>query len=489
MATLSSALNYALSGLSVTAAQSALVSRNVTYAGDDNYTRKTAEIFTLPGGAPAVSNYGRSMDKQLLDKLLGSTSDASAKQVIVDALTRMSAMTGDPEADGSLAAEIGKLQQSLRIYETNPSDPALASTALERARTLASKLNGAANEITDIRATADRAMVQSVDRINTLLSQFKVVNDSIVRGAGTAGELAENLDQRDAILKRLSDEIGIRTATRPNNDVLIYAEGGAVLFEGSPRSVTMQRTSLFDPGTLGKAVYIDGVAVTGPSTPMAGSGGKLMALAQVRDTLSLTFQRQIDEIAGGLIRNFAESDQSPTPSLPGVAGLFVDVNGGLPVPGLASIGLASRIAINALADPQSGGTPSLIRDGGFGGAPYVYNTFQQSAFQRRIGQLIEAFDIAVPFDPGAGLGANATLRNFSVQSASWLEGQRQASQIASDSAAAGKVRANESLLRVTGVNIDQEMASLLDLEKSYQASAKVMSVIDAMLAALLDAVR
>ena len=65
MATLSSALNYALSGLSVTAAQSALVSRNVSFAGDENYTRKSAEIYTLPGGAPAISNYNRSTDKLL----------------------------------------------------------------------------------------------------------------------------------------------------------------------------------------------------------------------------------------------------------------------------------------------------------------------------------------------------------------------------------------------------------------------------------------
>ena len=489
MATLSSALNYALSGLSVTAAQSALVSRNVSFAGNENYTRKTAEIYTLPGGALSVSNYGRSMDKQLLDKLLGSTSVASGEQIILGALTRMSAMTGDPEADGSLAALVGKLQQSLRTYETNPSDPALASAALEGARTLVEKLNGAADEIVAIRADADLAMVQSVERINTLLSQFKIANDSIVRGVGTAGELAETLDQRDSILKLLSDEIGIRTATRPNNDVLIYAEGGAVLFEGSPRSVTLQPTSIYDAATLGQPVYIDGVAVTGASTPMAASGGKLTALAEVRDRLSLAFQRQVDEIAGGLIRNFAESDQTLPASLPDVPGLFVDLSGGLPMPGQSSIGLASRIAINALADPLRGGTPALIRDGGFGGASYIYNTAQHSSFQGRISQLIEAFDIKVSFDTGAGIGGMATLKEFGVQSASWLEGQRQVSKASSDSASATRLRANESLLRVTGVNIDQEMASLLDLEKSYQASSKVISVIDAMLAALLDAIR
>jgi flagellar hook-associated protein 1 FlgK len=42
---------------------------------------------------------------------------------------------------------------------------------------------------------------------------------------------------------------------------------------------------------------------------------------------------------------------------------------------------------------------------------------------------------------------------------------------------------------VTGVSVDEEMAALLDLEKSYQASSKIISVVDGMLASLLEAVR
>ncbi len=489
MATLSSALNYALSGLSVTATQSALVSRNVSYARDENYTRKTAEIYTLPGGAPAVSGYGRSMDKQLLEKFLGSASGAAGKQVTLDALGRMSATMGDPETDGSLAAMMGKLQESLRLYETNPASTTLASSALEAARALAGKLNETSEAIVAIRSDADAAMADSVDRINTLLAQFKVANDSIVRGTGSAGDLSENLDQRDRILKLLSEEIGIRTTTRPNNDILIYAEGGAVLFEGSPRAVTMQATPLFGATTAGQAVFIDGVAVTGPSAPMPASGGKLSSLAAVRDSLSLSFQNQVDEIASGLIRSFAETDQSAVPLLPDAAGLFTDPLSGIPPAGIISPGLAARIAINPLADPTQGGNPALIRDGGMGGPAYVYNQQASPSYQSRIGQLLEAFDTAIAFDAASGLAGQASLKSFAVQSAAWVEAQRQTAQSEMDVAGAIRVRANESLLRVTGVNIDQEMAALLDLEKSYQASSKVISVIDAMLATLLDAVR
>lgn len=490
MATLSSALNYALSGLSVSSAQSALLSRNVSFASDENYSRRTAEIITLPGGAASVGTYGRSMDKRLLDKLLEAAGSAAGRQVVFDALSRLGATIGDPEDDGSLSAMIGSMQNSLKIFEADPANNALGASAIEAARALADKLNGISAEIITVREDADQAMSGSVDRINTLLGQFKIVNDAVVRGSGTAADLGDSLDQRDSILKMLSDEIGIRVVTRSNNDISIYAEGGAVLFEGSPRSVSFAATANLHNGAPGNAVFVDGVPVTGPASAMPVSSGKLAALASVRDEAALVFQRQADEAAAALMRNFAESDQGDPPVGPDIAGLFIDDGGGaLPVPGLTPPGLASRIAINPLADPTGGGNPMLLRDGGFGGSSYVYNGSGSAAFQARITALAQSFDTVTSFDPAAGLGTAASLKAFSIQSASWVEAQRQTAQLQASAAGALKARASESLLRVTGVNIDQEMAALLDLEKTYQASSKIISVVDSMLASLMEAVR
>ena len=49
-------------------------------------------------------------------------------------------------------------------------------------------------------------------------------------------------------------------------------------------------------------------------------------------------------------------------------------------------------------------------------------------------------------------------------------------------------RTAEALSNDTGVNVDQEMSLLLDLEHTYQASARMMKTVDDMLSALLDAV-
>ena len=489
MANISSALNHALAGLSVSAAQSALVARNVSNAGDENYTRKSAKIYTMPGGTPMVSAVNRSTDRQLLDKLLASSSDEAGKTVILDTLTRMSSLSGDPEDNRSLAAGLSTLQQSLRAYESNPASITLGRDALEAARSLVEKLNNASREASLIRSEADEAMSGSVDRINSLLAQFKIVNDGVVRGQGTASELSDTLDQRDAILKQLSDEIGIRTTVRPNNDILVYAEGGAVLFEGSPRTVRFAASTPLAPGVAGGPVLIDGVAVTGHGAPMPISGGKLAALAQVRDRTAPQFSTQLDQIAAGLIRSFTETDPVSPPSLPEVEGLFVGNTGTLPQLSNPPAGLAGRMGINALADPQQGGSVLLLRDGGFGGVSYLRNTLSQPGYQSRIAELADSVDAVRSFGEPAGIGGAVSLKSLSLQSSAWVEASRQAAGKSLDLASAMRVRAGDSLARVTGVNIDQEMATLLDLEKSYQASSKVLATVDAMLAALMEAVR
>lgn len=487
MAALSTALNYAVAGLRVTSAQTALVSRNISFANDPDYVRKQALLTTLPGGAISVASYNRSADQRLLDKLLATTSAAAGKQVGLDALARLSATIGDPESDGAITALVAKLQSSLQSYEADPSNISLGANAFSRASLLARGLNEASVAVQQVRAQADEDMAASVARINSLLEQFKVVNDAVVRGAGTAADLTDSLDQRDRILKQLSEEIGIRTITRANNDVAIYTDSGVTLFETSARSVTMARTGVFDAATTGNAVFVDGVKITGQPSTMPARAGKLHALADIRDRIAVTYQTQLDEVARGLVEAFAESD--PSSANPDATGLFTWSGGpGIPPSGIAVTGLANLIRVNVLADPAQGGNPALIRDGGFNGAAYVVNSTGVSGFQDRIAALVAGFDADRAFDSSAQIGTLASLKVFSATASGWVEAKRQAGDQSLAFDVALKVRASEALLRKAGVNIDEEMTAMLDLEKSYQASSKVIAAVDQMIRTLLDVV-
>lgn len=396
--TLSVGLQAALSGLSTTAEQTSVVSRNVARAGDASASRKIANLISLPGGGVRLATVTRASNAALLDKMLGATSDAGAQRAIAQALGQLDQTSSDPELDASPAAMVGKLVDALQTYASTPQTGAAARSAVNAAVDLARTLNDATRVVQQVRAQADSDMAAGVGEVNSLLAQFQAVNAAVVNGTRAGSDVTDYLDQRDQILAGLSEQVGVRTITRADNDMAIYTDGGVTLFDGGARAVTFAATPIYGPGTNGNAVYVDGVPITGSAGTMLSGTGRLTGLATARDDIAVTYQSQLDEIARGLISAFAESDQSATPSLPDVPGLFTYPGApAMPAGGTVLTGLAGTIRVNASVDPAQGGDATLLRDGGISGNPaYVYNASGGSAYSDRVQQLID------------GLGANRT---------------------------------------------------------------------------------
>lgn len=488
MAGLSTALNFAKASLATVAGQTAVASRNVSQANNPDYARKQALLVQVPGCYPSIGGYGRASDDLLLEKLLGASSNASASTALLDGLTKLSETLGDPQSASSPAGTLGKFQVALQLYEKNPTDASLAQNALQAAQSLARSLNEATDQVQSLRKQADTEMSNSVSRINTLLQQFKSANDAIINSTGKTAEIAEQKDLRDKTVKLISAEIGVRTVPRTNGGMALYTDGGVTLFETVPRSVTMQSVSTMTAGTLGNAVFIDGVDVTSSQSPMATRSGTLFGLAKFRDVATVTYQSQLDEMARGLIATFAEKDQSVTPSLADAAGLFTYPGApAVPASGILVQGLAGTIRIHSSVDPAQGGSILKLRDGGINGAAYAYNSSAAAGFSARITQLVNGINQAQAFDSSTELEASASLSSFSAQSAGWIEAYRQRASTSVDVQSAIKARADDAMQRVTGVSIDEEMSDMLELERSYQASSKIISTVDSMFQSLLQA--
>jgi flagellar hook-associated protein 1 len=490
MTGLSSALSSALSGLLTTASQSAVVSRNVTRASDADYTRKDLSLTTGLLGHARNAAYVRSADKALLDRVLASQSSATGAQTIREAMQVLSATVGDPKDENSVAAGVMALQQSLRSFEDNPSSRAAALDAVGTAKSLVSRINAAATEIANLRIQSDAAVATGVANINALLEKLKSV-DELLRGSSPGTENhVDNLDERDAILKQLSQELGLRVVNKSDGGVALYTDSGITLFDKVPRVVEVRNPSPVLPGQEGASVFIDGVQVSGAASVLPLKQGRLAAQIAVRDGLAMTAAAQMDEIARGLIASFAESDQGALPTLPDATGLFTYGGGpNIPAAAISQPGLALGLQLNAAFDVSAGGNPFLLRDGGSNGTAYGYNVSSQSGFQERLSQLVDILDTPMAFDAAAGLAPQASLKQFATSSASDIQGRRADASAASDRSTAAYQRWTEAYLGKTGVNLDEEMSQLLALEKSYQASAKVMSTVDQMFATLVNIVR
>jgi flagellar hook-associated protein 1 FlgK len=488
---LSLALNTARSSLQASSTQTAVISRNNAGATDATYSRKIASLVTADGGVRI--SVRRASDTALFYKMLSTTSNAAGQQAILEGFDKLKYTVGDTSLDQSAAARIGALNAALSQYANKPDDANLGRAVVDRASELATMLNEGATIVQSARKDADTKIAESVSRVNDLLGQFETANRAVVRGTAAGIDISDALDTRDKILTQISEEMGITVSTRENNDMAIYTDSGVTLFEKTPRSVTFSPTNTFTAGAVGTAVYVDGVQITGEG-PMPIHSGRLVGLVEVRDEIAVTYQGQLDAIAAGLIDAFAEVDQSSPPVGPKLAGLLTYSGPG--APGMPSgsdlVGLAGMITTNALIDPAKGGKLDYLRDGGtYGNPDYVYNPGGlggNSAFADRLNGIAANMGADRTFDPDLGLGAPASLQAFSTFSAGWLESGRKAASSEVDYRITLLGHASEALSNATGVNMDDETALMLQVEKSYSASAKLLSVIDEMLRTLLNAV-
>ncbi len=451
--------------------------------------RKQAATASLSSGMVAITGYNRSSDDLLLEKLLQASSNAGSGAALLGGLRRLSETVGDPKSSLSPAGMLGKFQQALQLYEQNPADAGRAQSAVQAASGLVRALKEASSTIRSVRSEADASVATSVSKINNLLQQFKKANDAITSSTANSAEMAEKMDTRDRIAREISDIMGIRIVRRPNNNMALYTDSGVTLFETEPRTVTFQPTLSLAAGASGNAVYVDGVDITSPASPMALRSGTVFGLVKLRDEQTVQYQRQIDEVARGLITAFAEKDQGVPATLPDAAGLFTYSGApAIPASGVLVNGLAETIRLNAAIDPAQGGQPSRLRDGGANGAAYLYNAAGAAGFTRRLTELIGAIGASQAFDASAQLDTQTSLRAFAEQSTGWIEAHRQEATTASELQTAIRTRADDALQRITGVSIDDEMSQLLQYERSYQASSKLISTVDQMFASLLQAV-
>ncbi|MBZ9809855.1 flagellar hook-associated protein FlgK [Mesorhizobium sp. BR1-1-9] len=480
---LSTALSIAQSALMNTARQTSVVSRNVADASNPDYTRRIAVVTSTAPGARSV-DIQRVANDLLFRQNLSALSAYSGQNALYSGLDQLDVSVNGVDNASSPSTAIGNLQQALQLYATSPSNQNLGSSVIDAAKQVVRSLNEGSRAIQDFRTQTDGQIATAVDDLNSLLSQFQDANQAVISGTRSGTDVSDALDQRDALLKKISDYVPVSTFTRGDNDMVITTGDGTTLFETIPRTVSFAPSSGYSAGTVGNAIYIDNVPISAGTGGNTSASGKLAGLLQLRDGVASTMQSQLDETARGLITAFAET----APSMPDAAGLFT-WSGAPAVPAAGTLvnGLAGTISVNAAMDPSAGGNPALLRDGGANGAAYVVNTGGAS-YSSLLVAYGDRLDQPMTFDPAAGISATSSVADYAANSIGWLQSVRQQASTAADAKQALASRSAEALSNATGVNVDQEMSLLLDLEHTYQASARMMKTVDDMLAALLSAV-
>jgi len=353
----------------------------------------------------------------------------------------------------------------------------------------------------------------------TLTSPAGAQTDLLATGAISSGEIGAYLQMRDTILPQAQNQLD-ELANQMSQALSNQTVNGAAVSAGAQNGFTVDVGSLSagnsasltytDPGNVQHTITIVALGPGGslplqasPSNPnnqiigVNFSAGMASVVAQLNAAFGANLQfsnpsgTMLQVLNAGATTNVVNALsatstvtllQSGSPQLP----LFLDGNapitGALTTTGSQTTGLAGRITVNAAV---AAAPASLIT--------YAVNTAAGDGTRPNF-LLDQLTNATLTYAPSTGIGS--AQQPFSGSLPTYLSAivsqQSQAANAASNLQQGQSTVVNALQQRMndqSGVSIDTELSHLITLQNAYSANARVMSTIQSMMSALLQAVQ
>lgn len=479
---MSTALNNALGGLTAASRGAAVVSGNIANALTPGYARRSLELATSPISGNGVRTVGviRHQDPVLTANRRSSDAELAFQSTISDFRSRFENLVGTADGTPSLASRMSALENSFITAASLPDSIERLDQVARAARDLTAELNAASEGVRQARSDADRKIGAQIESLNLVLKDIEVLNAKIPAIQNSGGDIGALLDQRQVLIDQVNTLIPVNVVPRANDQVSLYSDGGLILLEGKASEFTFSTTGETKPHMTVANGLLSGLAMNG--NPVRTSrdtaqirGGALMAQFSIRDELAVEAQLQLDTVARDLIERFETPGLDPT-ALATDPGLFTD-NGNRFDP-TTFVGLSSRISMNSVADPDNGGNSWKLRAGLGAATP---GDSGQASHLRAFGAILNDARTV----PG-GLFGTGNMRAAELTEALMSKAGAQ-----SHAAEQRKVFASNSQQQMSqieaeqGVDTDQELQRLMQIEQTYAANARVISVVDELMETLL----
>ncbi|MGH6720251.1 MAG: flagellar hook-associated protein FlgK [Alphaproteobacteria bacterium] len=247
-------LGNALSGL--VASQSAIVttSQNVANANSVGYTRQVIHLEQRANGGVAngveVSGISREIDTFLLRETRVAAAAAGLAQVRAGFYAQIAALFGSPEANASLANDLGRFSTAVERLALNPEDPTLRFNVVATGEALARNTRQAAASVQTLRGEADRQIADAVGEANQHLRSIFDLNRMIAQANATGQDVPDLMDRRDQAVLALAELIGVSTFERDSGAIAVFTTGGQALIDAELRQLSYSPTATVQAGTV-----------------------------------------------------------------------------------------------------------------------------------------------------------------------------------------------------------------------------------------------
>jgi flagellar hook-associated protein 1 FlgK len=348
---------------------------------------------------------------------------------------------------------------------------------LEKAELLSEQFNSLRTDLTQIKSDMNVSLQASIEELNSTSQGIAELNEKIT-AAESSGTTANDLrDQRTQLIEKISELVGNVYLEDNQGSLTVLTSNGIMLVDGSRHWELSQD---------GDNIYWNNIQSDISKRLVSG---KIGAYLDVRDDIVPEYIANLDELAGTIIyqvndlhySGFGLNDST------GLKTFFVPNPGddyGAHTPGATFAGAAGYIALSS----DVKGNPANIAAAGLSGGASGDN---ENSLKISALQTDETIQIRKWLYENRGQTISSNLQTgtigdyyqaltgdigLSVQEFTQKQDYSQA------------LLDNLSTLRdsVSGVNLDEEMTELMEIQAAYQAAAKLVTVTDEMLQSLFQ---
>lgn len=242
---------------------------NIANASTPGYSRQRVDLETrqpqLVGNQYIGSGVNVANVRRIYDEFLGNElSAATTSQARLDTLAGLSGQVDNLLSDPSvgLAPAIQNFFNAVQDAAGDPASIPARQALVSQADTLASSFGFLDGRLQSLEQDINGRLRQSVTDVNELATAIAELNQRIVSAeAGVSGQPNDLLDQRDLLVRQLSEQVAVTTLPQGDGALNIFIGNGQTLVTGSQARQLATRPSEFDPRRLD--VVYEGDAGTG----------------------------------------------------------------------------------------------------------------------------------------------------------------------------------------------------------------------------------
>ena len=207
-------------------------SNNIANVNTPGYSRRELRIgesfpveegvFSFGSGAQAEA-VARAYDEFVERSLRDATSDLQANEPVIDYTNRIVDIMGTGAV--SISSALDAFFNAAEQLSTDPRSAPLRTDFLNSAEVLASRFKDISSQVDIIGVESQLSLRQSVEELNALSEQLLKVNKQLNRKSRVIEQPPGMLDERDTILRKMSELIKLGVTELPNGQVQVNFGG------------------------------------------------------------------------------------------------------------------------------------------------------------------------------------------------------------------------------------------------------------------------